>query len=73
MLQKLTFDGDAISKPTPQQSIFPNVNLQSVAKSTRTLLRDSPERKGKMGAICVYRLPFFLFLFAVSYVFKTSV
>jgi hypothetical protein len=73
MLQKLTFDGDAISKPNPQQSIFPNVNLQSVAKSTRTLLANSLEGKGKMGAIRGYLLPFFLFLFAVSYAFQTSV
>lgn len=61
MLQKLTFDGDAISKTNPQQSIFPKVNLQSVAKSTRVLLANSLEGKGKMGAICGYRPPFFLF------------
>ncbi|BDT65988.1 hypothetical protein os1_01390 [Comamonadaceae bacterium OS-1] len=73
MLQKLTFDGDAISKTNPQQSIFPKVNLQSVAKSTRVLLANSLEGKGKMGAICGYRPPFFSFLFAVPYAFQTSI
>jgi hypothetical protein len=35
MLQNLTIRADAISKPKRQQSIFPRVNLQTVAKITR--------------------------------------
>jgi hypothetical protein len=59
MQHKLTFVEDAISKTTPQQSIFPNVNLQSVAKSTRKLSANRPDRKGKMGAIPALRCAFF--------------
>lgn len=68
MLQKLTFDEDAISKAISQQNIFLNVNIWSVAKSTRLRFSNNAERKGKIGMLCFFSFPFF-FLFAVIYAF----